>query len=284
MSAAQSTNPFSKLVRNAFATGGTMSAVSSSMQSTAQSDDQNQSPPVDLVQQPTVPLEPQAQPLSTPQVEPEIDSSTRLEIIDAIVSELSATPIADVSPQPSATPAADLVQPQPQPLQPQPQSAPQPAQQPAQLPQDEVQQPDPQPQQPVSDTLNPPNAFGFAKEKVESTSSPDIVSPDSGAGVQYVEQEKNPEIPVEVESFLQHAEDHANQTPQEIVIADGSQPQSTKHLPKKPVFVLPITEEIEKEGEKKNPKYSIRWLVEWSHKVIKMFAGKVIYREAPSES
>lgn len=266
------------MVRNAFSTGGAISATTSAkntpgqvnqsqepaavvQQSVPQQPEPQQQPPALPVEQPPAqpPVQPEPQQASQVQAsqvqasqpalqveqpaEPTIDSSTRLDIFEQIVSDLKA----------------QQTQPEPEP---------------------QIQQMP----QPTSDTLNPPNAISSAKEKIESTSSPDVVAPDSGTGIQYVEQEKNPEIPVEVESFLQHAEDHANQTPQEIVIADGSQLQSTKHLPKKPVFVLPITEEIEKEGEKKSPKYSIRWLVEWSHKVIKMFAGKVIYREAPTES
>jgi hypothetical protein len=44
------------------------------------------------------------------------------------------------------------------------------------------------------------------------------------------------------------------------------------------VVVLPITEEVEEAGKKKNPNFSIRWLVEWSQRIIKMFAGKVVYK------
>jgi len=46
---------------------------------------------------------------------------------------------------------------------------------------------------------------------------------------------------------------------------------------------LPITKKEDKEGRKKSPKYSFRWLVEWSHKIIKVFAGKVIYRQVKEE-
>ena len=132
----------------------------------------------------------------------------------------------------------------------------------------------------ATDPLNPPQAgHSTAKERVESTAAPDTSTIDAGTGVQYVEQEKSPEIPVEVESYLKKVESHADSQPHEVVIADGSIEQAGTAYPSRPVIVLPITEEIEEEGQKKSPKFSVRWLVEWSHKIIKMFAGKVIYRE-----
>ncbi|MFZ1721870.1 MAG: hypothetical protein WAU07_05190 [Microgenomates group bacterium] len=335
MSAAHSKSPFSSLVRNAFAPGGTLSSTISPKASVVQGDlvdqvlvdqvDEMQLPsvanPVEVVEQinqddsiqtalplePTAPVEPvepeppeptetteptaptdisASQDFAQPFI-PTISNNEKLDLFDSVITAVSAQQsaeqILDEAVQPESEVAPEIV-PEPeletvQPLQPAEFDSPTEPPQPPLAPQ-------PQPEnapQPTS-TLNPPNAISSAKEKLESTASLDAVAPDASTGVQYIEQEKNPEIPVEVESFLQHAEDHANQTPQEIVIADGSQPQSMKHLPKKPVFVLPITEETEKEGEKKNPRYSIRWLVEWSHKIIKMFTGKVIYREAPEES
>ncbi len=130
-----------------------------------------------------------------------------------------------------------------------------------------------------ADTLNPANPTRSAKEKPVSSSSLDAAPIDAGGGVTLVEHEKMPEIPVEVESFLHRVEDHQNQEPREIVIADGTAETSKANYPSTPVVVLPITQDEEKEGEKKSLKFSFRWLVEWSHKVIKIFAGKAIFKE-----
>lgn len=130
----------------------------------------------------------------------------------------------------------------------------------------------------AADTLNPPNpAPATAKETFEKPIAPDAVV-DANAAVLHVETEPNPEIPVEVESFLQRAEQNTDKLPQEVVIADGTSEQAATNYPSRPVIVLPITEEEEKAGKSKGTRFSIRWLVEWSHKIIKMFAGKVIYR------
>jgi len=129
-----------------------------------------------------------------------------------------------------------------------------------------------------TDTLNPLNPTRTAKEKAESSSLLDSAPIDVGGGVTLVEHEKMPEIPVEVESFLHRVEDHQNQAPQEIVIADGTVETAKANYPSTPVVVLPITQDEEKEGEKKSLKFSFRWLVEWSHKVIKLFAGKAVYK------
>ncbi len=130
--------------------------------------------------------------------------------------------------------------------------------------------------------LNPTTMVSSAKERLEVGNSLDSTVIDASGGVQAVEVEKNPEIPVEVESFLHRVEDHTEQAPQEIVIADGTIETTQANYPSMPVVVLPITKKEERQGRRKSPKNSFRWLVEWSHKIIKLFAGKVIYRQQES--
>ncbi len=101
---------------------------------------------------------------------------------------------------------------------------------------------------------------------------------EAGGSTQQVEYEPNPELPPEVEGYLNKTEQHQDQAPPEVVIGATSTALPTdRNLPSQPVVVLPITPEIEKAGMKQTPKFSIRWLVEWSHKIMKMFVGKVIY-------
>lgn len=131
----------------------------------------------------------------------------------------------------------------------------------------------------TADLLNPQHLTTTSKESVGGTASNEI-APESGGGLQYVEQEKPPEIPVEVESYLHRIEQSTDQAPQEIVVADGTDIAALPtNTPTQPVIVLPITPAVEQVGEKKSPKWSVRWLVEWSRKIMKMFMGKVIYRE-----
>jgi hypothetical protein len=132
----------------------------------------------------------------------------------------------------------------------------------------------------ATDTLNPQQTVGrSAKERIEVSSTLDSASIDSGSGVQSIEHERIPEIPVEVESYLQRVEDHHQTAPTEVVIADGTNEVAKNKYPSKPVIVLPITQAEEKEGMKKSTRLSYRWLVEFSHKVVKMFTGKVIYKQ-----
>lgn len=117
------------------------------------------------------------------------------------------------------------------------------------------------------------------KETAAEAVSLEQLAADAARGVQQVEVEPTPEISPEVESYLQKVEDHTEMAPKEIVIADGTQTSPVDHqYPSQPVVVLPITQEEEKEGAKKSPKFSIRWLVEWSRRLMKMFIGKIIYR------
>jgi len=138
----------------------------------------------------------------------------------------------------------------------------------------------------IQDPLNPPNPTPVGSTKKESfvVGSGAILenaaqTVEQLGGVQTVEQEKTPEISPELESFLQHAQEQTDHLPQEIVVADNQEVSAVTHYPKNPVIVLPITPEEQKLGKGKSPKLSIRWLVEWSIKLMKKFSGKVIYRE-----
>jgi|GEM_PF-1704085 len=123
----------------------------------------------------------------------------------------------------------------------------------------------------------PPQMGSFTKgvEKAEAKQVPSVEVP----GITYVEKEPQPEIPVEVEGFLQRVEDSADKLKQEIVLADKNLVTQNQSHPTQPVVVLPISEKMEKEAKSKSPKFSIVWLVEWSKKIIKKFLGKVIYRD-----
>jgi hypothetical protein len=138
----------------------------------------------------------------------------------------------------------------------------------------------------ATDTLNPAGLVvgSTAKEALDSGRSAEYSSLDAAGGIQYVEQEKSPEIPVEVESFLQKVDNHYDQQPAEIVIADGTVTPPPVYVPKQQVIVIPITPEMEKAGEKKSPAFSLRWLVEWSHKIIRMFNGRVVYKQVESQA
>ncbi len=134
-----------------------------------------------------------------------------------------------------------------------------------------------------TDSLNPPHAVGGSlKETKETTIKVEKPAIDTVPGVQYVEHEVNHEMAPEVEAFLQKVNEHQHQLPDEIVVADATATDPTGHYAAQPVIVLPITPDIEKKGAHQSPQFSIRWLVEWSRKMMKMFSGKVIYRQASS--
>jgi hypothetical protein len=118
------------------------------------------------------------------------------------------------------------------------------------------------------------------KESLEGGS----VSPESGGSLQYVEHEKTPEVPAEVEKYIKKVEDKKVRAPEEIVVANqASSVQDDQKYVSEPVVVLPITPEVEAQGKKKPPKFSVRWLVEWSHKIVKMFSGRAIYRQPANQ-
>ncbi len=113
------------------------------------------------------------------------------------------------------------------------------------------------------------------------------VSPDArvvdAVSDQSVEVEKSPEISPEVSEYVQRVEDHADQLAEPIVI-DGKQLSTQPHHPTQPVVVLPISMADEKKARFKGVKFSIRWLIEFSHKIVKEFVGSVIYRQDENTS
>lgn len=133
----------------------------------------------------------------------------------------------------------------------------------------------------ATNTLNPvAPAVGTAKEAVNRGAQGEQLKVDAGSGIQVVEYEPSPEISPEVAEFLQKVEQNQNQQPQEIVIA-GDVAQLLPQTPVlKPVIVLPITPEVEAVGAKKGPQWSVRWLVEWSRRLMKMFSGKILYADS----
>ncbi len=105
------------------------------------------------------------------------------------------------------------------------------------------------------------------------------VSVEQAASIQYVEEERSPELSPEVEKYIEEVKKQQKKAPREIVIADddANLPNQEQYV-SEPVVVVPITPEIEEKGKRQPPKFSVRWLVEWSQKIIKMFTGKVVYR------
>lgn len=132
--------------------------------------------------------------------------------------------------------------------------------------------------------LNPVSPRAATKEVVgasvaeQGKAETGDTSPIEAGGLQYVEQEPTPEISPEVEAYIKKVEEQKIEAPQEVVIADGTQGSADTNYPSQPVVVLPYTKKTEEEGKKKSPKFSIRWLVEWGQKIVKMFVGKVVYK------
>lgn len=127
-----------------------------------------------------------------------------------------------------------------------------------------------------TDTLNPIAVSSPIKEQEPKVSIQEL---NINTTASEVEPNHEMEMPVEVESYLERVTDHQDQLPSEIVIADDGADISIKTYPSKPVVVLPISQKEEKEGEKKSTAFSVRWLVEFSRKLMKAFSGAVIYRE-----
>jgi hypothetical protein len=210
--------------------------------------------PQPAVSQPAPQLAPQPQPVV-------LSTNQRLDVLDEVLTQVEQSVIAA---QPQEVTAQQQIQNRQQNMGMIAQAAPAAVNQVAQQQQDlQVAQ----------------ASSGLTKESAAGAGI-DTTAVEIGSMVQYVEQEPSPEISPEVSEYLQHVEDHANQQPQEVVVGEQQQQISfPTNYPKQAVVVLPITPEVEKQGAKKGTLESVRWLVEWSRKLIKMFSGTIIYRE-----
>ncbi len=107
-----------------------------------------------------------------------------------------------------------------------------------------------------------------------------VASAELPGDIQYIEEEPNPEIAPEVESYIQHVAEQAKTEPQTVVVAQDAVPTADgQPTPPRIVRVLPITKAQEEVGMRKNTSFSIRWLVEFGRKLANALHGQVIYRQ-----
>lgn len=131
----------------------------------------------------------------------------------------------------------------------------------------------------VPETLEPPVE---AAPAVATEAAPAANPMESGQANYQEVDHSGPEMEIspEIAAYLEEIKSHQDQLPQEIVVAGNDVQLQPQAQPLRPVIVLPITPEIEAVGAKAKPKNSVRWLVEWSRRLMKMFAGRVVYKES----
>lgn len=136
---------------------------------------------------------------------------------------------------------------------------------------------DPNTRSPSDVSLNPPHPNSTAKEQAPIfTQEVGIELP---AGMQSVEQLRTPEISPEVEKYIEEVKENPVHFTKEVVVADQRMIQPSTQFVARPVIVLPITQKEMQEAQKAPISSSKRWLAEWTQKIIKIFAGNVVYRE-----
>lgn len=97
---------------------------------------------------------------------------------------------------------------------------------------------------------------------------------------QGIELEKSPEVPPEVESWVQEVGQKVQQAPKEVKVVQFQGGPTPSATPQEEVVVLPVTETVLKKGLQASVADSIRWLSEWCLKMIKKFHGMIVYNQA----
>lgn len=133
----------------------------------------------------------------------------------------------------------------------------------------------------VSSYQDPAQQVGISHGKEFIGGSQSAHSAELPGGMQYAEVEHAAELPPEVEKYIEQVTDNSQNQPQMVVVAEKT-PHLEASTPTAPrvVKVLPLTKVQEEIGLKKNPTFSVRWLVEFSHKIAKMFFGGVVYKQS----
>lgn len=248
------------------------------------------------VTQPATPIEP-VKPASVIPPTPTatqtfFSTNEQLDVLENAMNQVLAAKPVSPTPVTPAEPTAPVTPASPQPVAPQPVAPlvsvmPQALDQTAQAAQQQLQPTTAQrtkevlPAQPVTET--PAVEVPQVSETVTASAAenPAAANPaETATSAPYQEVGPvSPEISPEVESYLQEVISHHEQLPQEIVINNQDVQVQPPAQPLRPVIILPITQEVEVEGAKKSTSWSVRWLVEWSRRLMKMFAGKVVYQE-----
>ncbi|MBP7875464.1 hypothetical protein KA012_00525 [Candidatus Woesebacteria bacterium] len=120
------------------------------------------------------------------------------------------------------------------------------------------------------------------KEQANANWSIDTAVQESGGKLTSVEAERSAEISPEVEKYLQRVERDQESPAEELAKLIPTVLAPTEPAPTEVARVLPVTKQMAAIGHKKSPTFSVRWLVEWSDKLIKMFRGKAVYRKPDS--
>lgn len=128
------------------------------------------------------------------------------------------------------------------------------------------------------DSTTPPTYTPGGKE-LEASRTVEQESWELPGGMSSTEVEPTPEIPPEVEKYVQAIKDDVSKFPQEVVVAQDGVPTFQPNYVAKPVIVLPLTKQQVEQGLKASPNHSVRWLSEWAKKIWDMFKGEVVYKD-----
>ncbi len=84
----------------------------------------------------------------------------------------------------------------------------------------------------------------------------------------------------EVESWLERIERGEDiNLPQPVTDDQTGQVLVSPAQPKEPQIVLPVTQVVVQKGLHMKIWDSVRWLAEWSLRILKMFPGRAVYKE-----
>lgn len=89
------------------------------------------------------------------------------------------------------------------------------------------------------------------------------------------------ELEPAIEKLQAEIEQNKMKAPDQIAVRQDTADQAVPKTVAQPVVILPLTEQKMKDGEKKSPTFSVRWLVAWAKRQMKKFKDiLVVYRDS----
>ena len=92
------------------------------------------------------------------------------------------------------------------------------------------------------------------------------------------------ELETSIDAYVKKTADRSHSYKETITLSSDQTSLANDQYQSQPSIILPITPEQEKKGQHQSPLTGLRWLVEWSKKLMKKFAGRFIYKKPPAIS
>jgi hypothetical protein len=115
----------------------------------------------------------------------------------------------------------------------------------------------------------------------QPTANTETAQPEQASNQPAEYENSQVELEPTIEKLQAEVEQHKMKAPENVVVRQDTPQQPLPKTVAQPIIILPLTEESMKKGKKKSPTESIRWLVAWANRQLRLFKNiLVVYRKS----